>query len=460
MGDPNGDPVAEFDERLRFEIAAHAVSLGVWHWDLQTGVFYYSERAKQICGFEAGGEVTFEHVRSVTHPDDYPWTTALAARSFDPADRAEEPYRYRIFRADTGELRWVIAHGKAIFSGEGPTATALHYIGTIQDITQQRNAEQALVESEARLRYAIEAGKMAVWEIDLDRNTITPSPELNELCGFPPDASPSLEEFRSRYAPGEESRIDRESAEIRARGETQIQTTFKQLWPDGTEKWLLLRASVAPPSDTIARRVIGVLIDITAQKLAEERAALIAGEMQHRVKNALSVVQTLALQTFRADADIVKSRDAFLGRLQALAAATHYITTDGWGESGIHQLIDAVTRPYRSAIADPFAISGPDIHLGRKAATALALALHELSTNALKYGALSVPGGRVLIEWTVDNELLELSWHEVGGPQVVTPSAKGFGTTMLRRGLLEPGAVELSFDPDGVRCQLRVVIAD
>jgi hypothetical protein len=101
--------VAEFDGRLRFEIAAHAASLGVWHWDLQTGVFYYSERAKQICGFEVGGEVTFEHVRSVTHTDDYPWTTTLAARSFDPADRAEEPYRYRILRADTGELRWVTA---------------------------------------------------------------------------------------------------------------------------------------------------------------------------------------------------------------------------------------------------------------------------------------------------------------------------------------------------------------
>lgn len=270
--------MTEFDERLRFEIAAHAASLGVWHWELQTGVFHYSDRAKEICGFDPSQEVTLEDLRAITHPDDFQWTAALATRSFDPADRAQEPYRYRILRADSGELRWVLAHGKAIFSSEEPNATALHYIGTIQDITQQRNAEQALIESEARLRYAIEAGKMAVWEIDLDRNTITPSPKLNQLCGFPADASPSLEELRSRYAPGEAERIDKESAELVARGETQIQTTIKQIWPDGTQKWLELRATTAPPNDLIANRVIGVLIDITAQKVAEERALVIAGE--------------------------------------------------------------------------------------------------------------------------------------------------------------------------------------
>lgn len=179
--------------------------------------------------------------------------------------------------------------------------------------------------------------------------------------------------------------------------------------------------------------------------------------MQHRVKNALTVVQTFAMHTFRDNADIVQSREVFLGRLRALAAATHSITTDGWAESEIHQLIDAITKPYNSPIANPFVVSGQNVHLGRKAATAVALALHELSTNALKYGALSVPCGQVLIDWIVSGDLLELSWREVGGPPVVAPSDMGFGTTMLRRGLLERDAVELSFNSDGVVCKLRVV---
>jgi PAS domain S-box-containing protein len=448
--------LAQSDEAGRFEIAAHAASLGVWDWDLTSGKFYYSRRAKEICGFPPDAEVTFEQVRSATHPDDLPRTSALGRRAVDPAVRAHEPYRYRVIRADTGEVRWVLAQGDAVFDGDGPSAAALRYIGTLQDITQQRNAEQALVESEARLRYAIEAGNMAVWEIDLERNTITPSPELNALCGFPLDAKPTLEDIRARYAPGEEERIEQERIALMARGETSIQTTFKQIWPNGTERWLLLRASVAPPSDAIARRVIGVLIDITAQKLAEQQAALIAGEMQHRVKNALAVVQTLAVQSFRNQSDVKAASNAFLGRLQALAAATQSITTDGWSESDLRTVIDAVVQPYRDVQSDPFFIVGVPLRLPRKAATAVALGIHELCTNAVKYGALSVESGRVEIGWVAADDLLTLTWRETGGPAVAVPPAKGFGTTMLQRGLLEPGAVKLLFQSEGVVCTISV----
>jgi PAS domain S-box-containing protein len=448
--------LSHFDVVRRFEIAAHAASLGVWDWDLSSGTFYYSARAKEICGFDPKAEVTFEQARAVTHSDDLPWTSALGRRAVDPAVRASDPYRYRIVRADTGEVRWVLAHGEAIFGGDDDTATALRYIGTLQDITVQRTAEQALVESEGRLRYAIEAGRMAVWEIDLDRNTITPSPELNLLCGFPPDAVVTLDDIRSRYAPGEEERIERERVELMARGETSIQTAFRQLWPDGTERWLLLRASAAPPSDTIAKRAVGVLIDITAQKLAEQSAALIAGEMQHRIKNALAVVQTLAVQSFRNKTDVRAARDAFLGRLQALAAATQSVTSDGWADSDLGELVATIVKPYRGGDHDPFSIEGAPVRLSRKGATAVALGLHELCTNAVKYGALSVPEGRVEIVWTMSDGHLHLRWSESSGPPVVSPASKGFGTTMLGRGLFADGGVDLAFDASGVVCTMRV----
>ena len=448
--------MTKFDDRHRFEIAAHAASLGVWDWDLTTGKFYYSERAKEICGFDPSKDVTYEQIVSVTHPDDLPWTSALGARSIDPQVRARDPYRYRIVRADTGAVRWVLAHGEAVFDETTSPATALRYVGTLQDITQQHEAEQALIESESRLRYAIEAGNMAVWEIDLDRNTITPSPQLNRLCGFPVDATPTLEDLRGRYAPGEEERIERERSELVARGETQIQTTFKQLWPDGSEHWLLLRASAAPPSETIARRAVGVLVDITAQKLAEQNAAMIAREMQHRVKNALTVVQTLAAHSFRGNTDVEEVRRSFMGRLGALAAATQSVTSDGWSDSDLHQLIEQIVKPYRGAERDPFLLQGPAVHLPRKGATAVALGLHELCTNAIKYGALSVPDGRVKIDWSMRDEMLLLTWTELDGPVVGYPPAKGFGTALLQRGLLEPGAVDLVFESTGVVCHLRV----
>ena len=116
-GRDDGPVRIQIDEfERRFERAAHAASLGVWDWDLVTNSFVYSRRAKEICGFPPDATVTFEQVRSVTHPEDLVWTLPLARRALDPDERAREPYRYRIRRADTGELRWVLAHGEAIFA--------------------------------------------------------------------------------------------------------------------------------------------------------------------------------------------------------------------------------------------------------------------------------------------------------------------------------------------------------
>jgi PAS domain S-box-containing protein len=452
--------VVDIDDGEVFQIAAHAASLGVWDWDLTTNAIAYSKRAKQICGFAPDAPVTFEDVRGVVHPEDLPRTSAMARNARDAAGPAVEPYRYRVIRADTGETRWVLAHGEVLFESRQGDSQAVRYVGTIQDITEQHDAEASLADSEERLRFAIEAGKMAVWEIDLDLDRITPSRELNLLCGFPADAEPTLDDFRSRYAPGEEERIERESAAVRARGETQIQTTFKQLWPDGTEKWLLLRAQLAPPSKTITRRVIGVLIDITAQKRAEQQAETIAAEMQHRVKNTIAVVLALAEQSLRGRTDIAEARRALAGRLRALGTANGTLTQAGWSGGDVRTIVDEIIAPYRERDIDPFSIDGPALQLTAKHATALALALHELSTNAIKYGALSVGEGRVSIAWTVEAATLRLFWRESGGPSVQPQPAPGFGTRLLQRGLLAQGAVVMEFLPAGVACTIAMQLKE
>ena len=440
----------------RYEIAADAALLGVWDWDVTTNAFFYSPRAREICGFAPDAEVTFEQILAATHPDDLPWTSALAERALDPEIRAKEPYRYRIVRADTGEVRWVIAHGRAVFDFQENPSRAVRYIGTLQDVTDQKLAEDELASSEERLHLAIDAGRMAVWELDLDAQTVTPSPELNLLCGFPPNAKPSLADLRSRYAPGEAERLEREGAEIRARGETSIQTEFKQLWPDGTEKWLLLRAQLVPPSDKIQRRVIGVLIDITDRKRAEQQSALVAREMQHRVKNTLAVVQALAQHSLRHHTDMQAAREALTGRLQAFAVATDLATGSNSADAPLRELVETIVGPYRRPDADPFHLSGPDVTLARGNTTTLALALHELCTNALKYGALSVPGGEVWIDWSLDGGSLNLRWKERNGPSVVSPSRRGFGSTLIERGTVTTARDQtvLDFEPDGVRCEI------
>lgn len=226
------------DENLqRLEIATRAAALGVWDWDLRTNEFTYSDRAKEICGLPVDKPVTYEQIRAVTHPDDLPRTAAQARRAHrQPGVEHANIFRYRIIRADTGETRWVEAYGETVFEERDGKKTAIRYVGTLQDVTDQKRAEEARAENEARLRLAIEAGGLAVWELDMEAQTVTHSPELNRICGFPADARPSLEELRSRYAPGEHERIQREGAAARERGETSLQTEFRQLWPDGTER--------------------------------------------------------------------------------------------------------------------------------------------------------------------------------------------------------------------------------
>jgi PAS domain S-box-containing protein len=276
-----------------FKIAADAAGLGVWRWDLRANVFSYSERAKEIYGFPPGCQVTYEMVAAATHPEDRPRTLALAQRSFDPDIRAKESYRYRIVRPSDGAVRWIVAQGVAEFGEVGGKMAAFNYVGTLQDITEQKRGEDALEQSEARLRLAVDAGRMAVWEIDLEKGTIAHSEQLNRLCGFPPEARPTLEDLRARYAPGERERMERESAAALARGETQIESEIVLIWPDGTPRRLLLRAQMAPMAEGQPPKVIGVLFDITEVSVAEE--ALRRSERRLRMSQEAAGIGSLEL---------------------------------------------------------------------------------------------------------------------------------------------------------------------
>lgn len=451
-----GSDFGRDESERRLAIATRAARIGIWDWNLEDNSFVYSALAKEIYGMPVDEPVTYETVRAVTHPDDFPWTSAMARRAVDPALREREPYIYRIVRADTGEERWVLAHGEATFEIVDGVEKATRYTGTVQDITDQKRAQDALAESEARLRLALDAGEMAVWEIDLEKQTITHSPQLNRLCGFPDDAAPSLDELRSRYAPGERERMERDGQLMLERGETHLQAEFKQIWPDGTEKWLLLRAAMAPKASGSGPRVIGVLMDVTERRLAEERLRTVTEELQHRLRNSLTVVQTIASQTFRhSDAGAFQS---FLGRIQALAAASDLASLDDTSGAMVGEIVEAILGPFHEADDGRVAISGDEVTLPSKVAIGLGMALHELSTNAAKYGALSSPGGKVSVGWQREGERLELEWREDGGPAVTPPARRGFGSALLERGAFAEGdgRVTIEYRPEGVVARITL----
>lgn len=446
-----------YEEVLR--VAVNAARIGIWEWDLATGRMTYSPIAREIAGFAADGEITIDMVRAITHPEDYPNTSALAQRALDPDLQENAIYRYRLIRADNQEIIWVLAYGEAQFAEVDGKTVAVTYMGTIQDITEQHRAEEALAASEARLRLAIDAADMAVWELDLQTGQVTGSPELNRLCGFPADATPTREEFQARYAPGEQERMEREGEALAARGETRIQTEYRQIWPDGSEHWMLLRAQIAPGSTGPGQRVVGVLMDITDRKNFEERLNTLVHEMRHRVKNTLAIAQSLASQSLRAPKSLEEGRNEYVARLRALGSATDLVLAKPEERAPIGEILNRVLAPYRGDGQDPFIISGDEVEVSGQTASQLALGVHELATNAAKYGALSCPDGRISVTTKRTTDGVRISWVESGGPPVAAPVATGFGTRLLTRGLLRPPErVEVTYDPTGVACEFFITI--
>ncbi|WBV45195.1 sensor histidine kinase [Pseudoroseomonas cervicalis] len=207
-------------------------------------------------------------------------------------------------------------------------------------------------------------------------------------------------------------------------------------------------------------RVIGgVLIvrDISERRLYERHRELLLDELNHRVRNMLAVVRAVADQSMTGQ-DMAAAREAFLSRLDAMAEAQSLLTRDGGIEAPLHSVIEHALRAFPAGGA--VRLEGPPVTLPPRKALTLSLAVHELATNATKYGALSRPGGQVRITWSgadTPAQPLRLRWHEAGGPPVRPPLRTGFGTRMIRQALAAEfeAEIDMDFAPEGLVCTLR-----
>jgi two-component sensor histidine kinase len=197
-----------------------------------------------------------------------------------------------------------------------------------------------------------------------------------------------------------------------------------------------------------------VFRDITDLRSAEEHRELLINELNHRVKNTLAMVQAIAAQTFK-NADVPARRD-FEQRLLTLSSVHSLLTDENWGSAELHEVVRASLRPHLIGERVRLDFNGPPLRLKPKSAVAVSMALHELGTNALKYGALSNDAGRVALEWTTDDARFRLEWRESGGPAVRQPSRTGFGSRMIQRGLSAElqGDVKIDYRPAGVVCTI------
>lgn len=324
-----------------------------------------------------------------------------------------------------------------------------------------RHASLALQDSEAQLRFALQAGQLGAWDLDL----VTGRMQTSDICAAnfglaTGEALSSYEQLRARLLP-EDRALQQEAVSRAIESGEELEVECRNVWPDGGVHWVQMRGRAIYDLDGTPVRMAGVSLDITGRKQTEERQQLLLEELNHRVKNTLAIVQSIAAQTLRSAPDPADFTAAFQARLHILSQAHDLLTRQHWQGVLLGEIAALTLAPHQGA--GRVEIRGPGVMLSTGVAVSLHLAFHELATNAAKYGALSVAGGQVKVGWAVaeGGKTLTLSWRESDGPPVAAPSRRGFGSRMIERGLAHEldGEVALEFDPAGVRCTVLIPLS-
>ncbi|MBL6455589.1 PAS domain-containing protein [Belnapia sp. T6] len=327
-------------------------------------------------------------------------------------------------------------------------------------------AEAALREGEARLRVGMEAARMAIWDYDARTGLATRS---GQIVGDRPDLPReqfSLAAWLGQVHPKDRPALERAMADTVAGRLERFAVEYRLRRADGPGGWVWIATHGAvaerDPATGAALRLAGVGLDVTERKEAEERQRLLMREVDHRAKNALAVVQAAVRLT--GAPDLASYRRAIEGRVQALARAQTLLAEDSWSGADLRTLLEGELKAFVGD-GQRALLGGPPVALPVRAAQPLAMAVHELATNAVKYGALSTAAGRVAVAWEVAGEeepVLRLRWSESGGPPVVAPPVRrGFGSRVLEGTVQRQlgGQVRLDWAATGLVCAMEVPLA-
>jgi PAS domain S-box-containing protein len=324
------------------------------------------------------------------------------------------------------------------------------------DVTERVAAERVRRESEAQFRLFAEAMPNHVWTSRPDGMLDWFNTRVYEYSGAAPGELDG-QQWAMIVHPDDIAAAGAIWAERLASGEP-YETEFRLRRHDGTYHWHIARAVPIRDADGSIARWIGTNTDIDEQKQAQSRQELLTHELEHRIKNILAMVAAISSQTLK-NTDLDTARDSFNERLRALAGAHDILTKTRWTEASLAEVVQSAMAP---CDAQKIVISGPFVAISPKMALSLALAVNELATNSLKYGALSVEQGRVHIEWSISAANadqppdLNWTWMERNGPPVSPPTRRGFGTFLIQRVLAADfdGAVRIEYSPEGVECSL------
>jgi PAS domain S-box-containing protein len=440
------DEQALQESRERLQLALDAALLGWWQYDPIRRAVWQDTRLREM--FELPDDwIDVEEFKRRVHPDDIERVSAALEAAIDPTKPKQYATEFRYRRGD-GKVRWTEAHGLVRFEGSGRERRAVSMVGTAQDITERKQGEEERKRHEELLQRQadlLNQSHDAILTMQTDgRGIVYWSRGAERLYGY------TAAEAEGRRA----------HELLRTRAPISIEDIDAQIAHEGSWYGELTHTTRDGRDIVVESRIVRVSYngdtfaletnrDITKRKRAEEQLRLLMREMNHRAKNMLSVVDAIAHQTATRNPDDFIER--FSERIQALSANQELLVRNEWKGVEIESLVRAQLAHFADLIGSRIAVQGPVLRLNPTGAQAIGLALHELATNAGKYGALSTEAGRVDIRWGTEGETFTMSWTERGGPPVSPPRRRGFGAVVMKE-MAERnagGSVELDYAPSG-----------
>jgi PAS domain S-box-containing protein len=335
-------------------------------------------------------------------------------------------------------------------------------VGISMEISDRVRTLAALTSSEERLRIAQHAGGIGTFEWNIRSGEVMVTEDFCRIWGLGPHKSIRAGAFEEFVYPEDGHLLATSLAS--SYDDLVGYTEYRIIRQDDRQvRWLARRGEIIRDEDGRPLRMLGAVYDITDRKHMEEQRQLLMQELAHRVKNTLAMVQAISSQTLRNAPSLEAAGTIFSERLAALARANDTLLRENWSSASIGMIVEGATQSHNGHGRIHF--DGPDVRLGPKAALALSLALHELCTNATKYGALAVDAGQVEITWHVSGEgdaaLMRFQWRESGGPVVKAPGRKGFGSRLIEQSLAGSfgGTTGISYEPTGVVLRLETALS-
>ena len=382
-----------------------------------------------------------------------PWHAAMHDREIEQVVATRQPVR--------GDVPFNGTNGRRIYDYLlmpviGPNGEVEAVAGTTRDVTDRKLHEEARRRSEERLAAMVDATTDLVYRTNHDWSEVDivgGSLLLGRHGSLTPDWLEVL------VHPDDRERVSQAIAHARAT-QTPFAAEHRVRNTRGEWSWVSSRAVPIRPVGGPITEWFGAATDITERKQHEEHQRLLLNELNHRVKNTLAIVQSIALQTLGAHGDASPAYERFEARLHALSQAHDMLTRTQWVRASLDEIVRTAIAPCLQDDQERFILQGFPIDLDPQRALALSMALHELCTNAMKYGALSGDAGHVDIRWTREprdgRDCLVLRWQEHGGPPVDAHVRRGFGSRLIERGLRHDlgGHVSLDFPPTGVVCEI------